>query len=241
MPDADKGAALNAIVGAAFGAAGQRCMALSVAVFVGDSADWIPELVQKARALKVSAGHVEGADLGPLISKDALRRAEGLIGDGIAAGANCVLDGRGVVVDGFPDGNFLGPTILTDVSNTNPAYTNEVFGPVLSCVFVDTLDEAISFTNQNPYGNGCAIFTSSGAAARKFQHEIDVGQVGVNVPIPVPLPTFSFSGSRASAIGGHYFYGPNGAHFYTQIKTITSNWKYVDAHEKVTGAMPTLT
>jgi len=240
LPDADKDATLNAIVGAAFGAAGQRCMALSHAIFVAETKEWIPELAERARKLKVSAGHVDGADLGPLISPQALHRAESLIGAGVEAGGTLVLDGRGVEVPDFPKGNFLGPTILADLDAANPAYTNEIFGPVLGCTAVDTLDEAIAFTNANPYGNGCAVFTSSGAAARKYQQEVDVGQVGVNVPIPVPLPTFSFSGSRRSVIGGHYFYGKKGAEFFTQVKTITSNWKYTDTHAKVSGVMPTM-
>ena len=240
LPDADREATLNALVGAAFGAAGQRCMALSTAIFVGDSKKWIPELVDKARRLKVGEGTGAGVDLGPMISPAALARAEELIARGAAAGGEVLLDGRRPAVDGFPRGNWLAPTIVHNVSSGNPLYDEEVFGPVLGTLAVDTLDEALAFTNANAYGNGCAIFTASGAAARHFQHAVDVGQVGINVPIPVPLPMFSFTGSRASALGGHYFYGKAGASFYTQIKTVTQNWKYEAAHAAVSGAMPTM-
>ena len=242
MPDADKEAAINALVGAAFGAAGQRCMAISVAVFVGESKAWIPELVQKAAGLKVAAGHEPGAEVGPMISPHALERAQGLVADGIAAGASCPLDGRGVVVPGYERGNFLGPTVLTGVDARNPAYTEEIFGPVLCCVEVDTLDEAIAFTNANPYGNGCSIFTRDGATARRFQHEIDCGQVGLNVPIPVPLPIFSFTGSRGSIRGDLHFYGKQGMHFFTQTKTVTAQWPktLAAAGTKATTDMPLL-
>jgi len=226
MPDADKEATLNALVGAAFGAAGQRCMALSVAVLVGEAKNWIPDLVAKAKKLKVNAGHEEHADLGPLISPRALERATNIIASGVSHGAKLELDGRGIVVPGYERGSFLGPTILSNISCSNPAYTEEIFGPVLSIITVDTIDEAIALINANPFGNGCAIFTQSGAIARKFQHEIDVGQVGINVPIPVPLPMFSFTGSRASIRGDIHFYGKQGVMFFTQIKTITSNWQY---------------
>jgi malonate-semialdehyde dehydrogenase (acetylating)/methylmalonate-semialdehyde dehydrogenase len=237
LPDADKDSTLNALVGSAFGAAGQRCMALSCAVFVGESKDWIPELVERASRLVVSEGFQENADVGPMITPEALQRARDLIQQSIDQGATCVLDGRDVQVPDFPNGNFLGPTILTDIDEHNAGYTNEIFGPVLVCKFVDSLDEAIAFTNSNRYGNGTAIFTSSGPAARKFQHEIDVGQVGINVPIPVPLPMFSFTGSRASIRGDINFYGKQGVQFYTQTKTITSNWQYKDTNYGVT--MPT--
>lgn len=227
LPDADKEATINALVGAAFGAAGQRCMALSVAIFVGETKEWIPEIVAKARELKVGSGLDASSDVGPLISPAALERAERLIAEGIAFGADCPLDGRGVQVDEqFKNGNWLGPTVMTGLQKGNPAYENEIFAPVLNCVTVDTLDEAIAFTNSNHYGNGTAIFTQSGAAARKFTHEINVGQVGVNVPIPVPLPMFSFTGSRGSIQGDINFYGKAGAQFFTRFKTVTSNWQY---------------
>jgi malonate-semialdehyde dehydrogenase (acetylating)/methylmalonate-semialdehyde dehydrogenase len=147
-----------------------------------------------------------------------------------------VLDGRGINVEGYEKGNFVGPTILTDVKPEMKCYTEEIFGPVLVTLNVDTLDDAIELINNNPYGNGTAIFTNSGAAARKFQNKIDVGQVGINVPIPVPLPMFSFTGSRASFQGDVNFYGKQGIQFYTQVKTITSLWRQEDA----AGAMPTV-
>ncbi|MES1916573.1 MAG: hypothetical protein MHM6MM_008388 [Cercozoa sp. M6MM] len=239
MPDAHPEAAANALVGAAFGAAGQRCMALSVAVLVGDAKHTIPPLVaEKAAQLKVAPGHVEGADLGPLIDGNAKQRCERLIQSAIDEGANVALDGRGVKVDGFADGNFVAPTVITDVTPDMQCYREEIFGPVLCCVNVDTLDEAIAFLNSNPWGNGAAIFTQSGAAARKFQFEADAGQIGINVPIPVPLPFFSFTGSRGSFVGSDNFYGQGGVRFFTQTKTITSNWS-----EKVaplSTAMPVL-
>ena len=237
LPDADKESTLNALVGAAFGAAGQRCMALSCAIMVGETKEWLPELVEKTSKLVVSEGFQENADLGPMITPEALQRAHDLIQQSIDEGATCLLDGRDIQVPGFPHGNFLGPTILSDITSTTSGYVHEIFGPVLVVKCVDTLDEAIEFTNSSPYGNGTAIFTTSGAAARKFQHDIDVGQVGINVPIPVPLPMFSFTGSRGSIRGDIHFYGKQGVQFYTQTKTITSNWQYKDTHYGVT--MPT--
>jgi len=240
LPDADKDATINAIIGAAFGAAGQRCMALSVVIFVGDSVNWLPEIVEKARKLKVGAGIDATTDVGPLITKASKERVEHLIAAGVADGAQLLLDGRGVKVPGYEKGNFVGPSVLFGVDKHNRAYTEEIFGPVLVALHVPTLEAAIEFTNANPYGNGCAIFTTNGAAARKFQHEIDVGQVGINVPIPVPLPFFSFTGSRGSIRGDVHFYGKQGAQFYTQIKTITSNWDYKPAASTLSMSMPTL-
>eukprot|EP00243_Klebsormidium_subtile_P012653 TRINITY_DN783_c0_g1_i1.p1 TRINITY_DN783_c0_g1~~TRINITY_DN783_c0_g1_i1.p1 ORF type:complete len:289 (+),score=63.24 TRINITY_DN783_c0_g1_i1:1-867(+) len=225
LPDADPDRAMNALVGAAFGAAGQRCMAISSAVFVGGSEQWESGLAERAKKLKVNAGKEPGADVGPLISPEAKERAERLITEGVRQGARLVLDGRGVKVPGYEEGNFLGPTILADVTPDMECYREEIFGPVLLCLKAESLDDAIQTVNNNPYGNGTAIFTRSGAAARKFQHEIDVGQVGINVPIPVPLPFFSFTGWRGSFQGDLNFYGKAGVQFYTQVKTITSSWK----------------
>ena len=229
MPDADKEMTINAIVGAAFGAAGQRCMALSCVIFVGETKNWIPEIVERARKLRVGSGFDPKTDIGPMISPTAKARAVNLIEAGIQDGAKCLLDGRNIVVPGYEKGNFIGPTMLSGVDAKNRAYTEEIFGPVLVCLNVDTLEDAIAFTNKSPYGNGCAIFTQSGVNARKYQYEVDVGQVGINVPIPVPLPFFSFTGSRGSIRGDIHFYGKQGAQFYTQIKTITSNWDYKPA------------
>lgn len=225
MPDANPEATVNALVGAAFGAAGQRCMAISTAVFVGDSKPWEEKLKARAQLLKVTAGNEQGADFGPVISKQAKERILSLIASGEKQGARVVLDGRGLEVPGYEKGNFVGPTILSDVKTDMDCYQQEIFGPVLVCLRVDTLQEAIELVNRNKYGNGTAIFTTSGSAARTFQHEIDVGQVGINVPIPVPLPFFSFTGSRASFAGDLNFYGRAGVNFYTQIKTVTTQWK----------------
>jgi len=224
LPDANKEQTINALLGAAFGAAGQRCMAVSVAVLVGQAREWIPELVARARTLKVGAGVEAGTDVGPLVSRAALQRVQGLIERGIADGAKLELDGRQATVQGYEEGNFVGPTIFSGVTPGQSVYDQEVFGPVLALSSAETLDEAIAFINANPNGNGTALFTQSGAAARKFQEDIDVGQVGINVPIPVPVPLFSFSGSRASKLGDLGPYGKQVVLFYTQTKTITQRW-----------------
>jgi len=191
---------------------------------VGDANKWIPDIVEKARSLKVSAGTEPGADLGPLVSKQAKQRVESLIEQGVKEGAKLELDGRNAKVPGHDNGNFVAPTIFSGVKPSHKVYTEEIFGPVLVLVSVDTLDEAIKLVNDNPFGNGTGIFTQSGAAARKFQNEIDVGQVGINVPIPVPVPYFSFTGSRGSKLGDLGPYGKQVIQFYTQVKTITSRW-----------------
>ena len=224
MPDANKEQSLNSLVGATFGAAGQRCMATSVVVLVGETKHWIPDLVAKARTLQVNAGLEKGADLGPLISRNAKNRVLGLIEDGIREGATLELDGRVVAVKGYEKGNFVGPTIFSGVKPGMKIYETEIFGPVMSIICVDTLADAIELLNANPFGNGTGIFTQSGAVARKFQNEIDVGQVGINVPIPVPVPIFSFTGSRGSKLGDLGPYGKQAVQFYTQTKTITTRW-----------------
>ncbi|MEG7363402.1 CoA-acylating methylmalonate-semialdehyde dehydrogenase [Pseudomonas citronellolis] len=224
LPDANKEQTLNAIAGAAFGAAGQRCMAVSVAILVGEANEWIPDLVAKARTLKVSGGTEAGTDVGPLVSCAALDRVSGLIERGIQEGAKLELDGRNPQVAGYQKGNFVAPTIFSGVSAQMSIYREEIFGPVLCVVSVKTLDEAIELINANPNGNGTAIFTRSGAAARHFKEEIDVGQVGVNVPIPVPVPLFSFTGSRGSKLGDLGPYGKQVVQFYTQTKTVTERW-----------------
>ena len=224
MPDANRSQAINHVIGSCFGAAGQRCMANSVVVLVGQAKDWLPEIVAASRKLKVGPGIQRDADLGPLVSPRARQRVLELIDSGVAEGATLALDGRKVQVEGYPDGNFVGPTIFTDVSTDMRIYREEIFGPVMCVVTVDTLDAAIEFINANPNGNGTSIFTSSGWAARRFEEDIDVGQVGINVPIPVPVAFFSFTGSRASKLGD---LGPNGKQaiqFWTQTKTVTSRW-----------------
>ncbi|MDR2155942.1 MAG: CoA-acylating methylmalonate-semialdehyde dehydrogenase, partial [Burkholderiaceae bacterium] len=224
MPDAHREQTLNALAGAAFGAAGQRCMAVSTAVLVGEAQNWIADLVAKAKALKVHAGTEAGADLGPLISGAAKSRVESLIERGVADGAKLELDGRNPRVAGYANGNFVGPTIFSGVKPGMAIYDQEIFGPVLCLVAARDLDQAIDFINANPNGNGTAIFTQSGAAARKFQDDIDVGQIGINVPIPVPVPLFSFTGSRASKLGDLGPYGKQVVLFYTQTKTVTARW-----------------
>ncbi len=223
LPDANKEQTLNQLAGAAFGAAGQRCMALSVVVLVGEAQQWIDDIKAKAEGLVVSAGKHD-KDLGPLISPQAKERVERLIQTGVDEGADLLLDGRGIVVDGYENGNFVGPTIFDKVTTDMQIYSQEIFGPVLCIMRADSLDEAIDIINANPNGNGTAIFTQSGAAAHKFQQDIDVGQVGINLPIPVPLPMFSFSGSRASKLGDLGPYGKQAVQFYTQTKTVTARW-----------------
>lgn len=224
MPDAQKQQVINNLLGASVGAGGQRCMAISVAVFVGESRQWVPELKEALSKVRPGAWDDEGAGYGPLINPAAKERVCRLISEGIEAGAECLLDGRDYKVPGFPNGNWVGPTLFTNVSRDMSIYQEEIFGPVLLVIEADSLEEAIQIINENPYGNGTSIFTASGAAARKFQHEIKVGQVGVNVPVPVPLPFFSFTGWRKSFYGDQHAYGKQAVRFYTETKTITARW-----------------
>lgn len=241
MPDANKNKTISQIVGAAFGAAGQRCMALSVAVFVGNTKDWIPEIVNAAKRLNVNAGHVPGADLGPVISPQSKSRILELVESDVKDGAGLLLDGRGIKISGYEKGNFVGPTILTSVKPHMRCYKEEIFGPVLVCIIADSLDEAIQLINSNPYGNGTAIFTTNGATARRFTETIEIGQIGINVPIPVPLPMFSFTGNKNSFFGDSNYYGKSGINFHTQTKTITQLWRVGDATDISTvTTMPTM-
>ncbi|XP_028754055.1 methylmalonate-semialdehyde dehydrogenase [acylating], mitochondrial [Neltuma alba] len=239
MPDANVDATVNALVAAGFGAAGQRCMALSTVVFVGGSKPWESILAERASALKTSVGTDPDADLGPVISKQAKERIHKLIQSGVESGARLLLDGRNLVVPGYESGNFIGPTILSDVGANMECYKEEIFGPVLLFMEADNLEDAINIVNRNKYGNGASIFTTSGVAARKFQTEIEAGQVGINVPIPVPLPFFSFTGNKASFAGDLNFYGKAGVNFYTQIKTVTQQWKDSAGGSRINLAMPT--
>ncbi|KAJ3670161.1 hypothetical protein LUZ60_010485 [Juncus effusus] len=239
LQDANADSALNALIAAGFGAAGQRCMALSTVVFVGDSKPWEEELIKRAKQLKVNAGIEPDTDLGPVISKQAKDRICRLIQSGIDSGARLVLDGRDVLVPRYEEGNFVGPTILADVTSDMECYNEEIFGPVLLLMKAETLEEAIHIVNRNKYGNGASIFTTSGVSARRFQIEIEAGQVGINVPIPVPLPFFSFTGSKASFAGDLNFYGKAGVQFFTQIKTVTQQWKDDSASQGISLAMPT--
>ncbi|GAB5378786.1 MAG: CoA-acylating methylmalonate-semialdehyde dehydrogenase [Aliiglaciecola sp.] len=224
MPDANKAQVLNNLVGASVGAAGQRCMAISVAVFVGESESWINELGDLLKEVKPGLWNDEAAGFGPLISPQAKARVLSLIQQGKDEGATCLVDGSDFNLAGYESGNWVGPTVFTDVTEKMAIYQQEIFGPVLCCMAVDTLEEAIALVNRNPYGNGTSIFTASGAAARKYQHEIEVGQVGINVPIPVPLPFFSFTGWKNSFYGDLHAYGKQAVRFYTETKTITARW-----------------
>jgi len=231
MPDANKEHTLNQLAGAAFGAAGQRCMALPVAVFVGEAQEWIPELISRAKALKINAGHEPDADLGPMITPAAKQRAIDIVTRSIEQGAECIVDGRDCHVEAYPNGYFFGPTVLANVTPDMEAYKEEIFAPVFVCCNADNMDEAIEMINANEYGNGTAIFTNNGATARKFIHEVDVGQMGINVPIPVPLPMFSFTGTRGSFWGDQHFYGKQAFQFYTEYKTVTQLWRTEDVTE----------
>jgi len=233
MPDANKENVLNALVGASMGAAGQRCMAISVALFVGSSKDWIPELVEKLRKVRPGAWDDKGADYGPLITKAAQTKVENLIGQGEKEGANLVLDGRGATVEGYPNGNWVGPTVFRDVTVDMDIYKQEIFGPVISLLEPKNLNEALDIINNNMFGNGTSIFTSSGAAATKFRREVLVGQVGINIPIPVPLPFFSFTGWRGSFYGDLHAYGKQAMTFYTETKTVTEKWFEDEENEDV--------
>jgi malonate-semialdehyde dehydrogenase (acetylating)/methylmalonate-semialdehyde dehydrogenase len=234
MPDANKDRAINDLLGSAFGAAGQRCMANPVAILVGAVRDWLPEIVARTKVMKVGPGSQRDADLGPVVSTQAKTRILNLIDKGVAQGAHILVDGRHCQVDGYPKGNFVGPTLFTNVSTNMDIYTKEIFGPVLCILEVETLDQAMTIINANPNGNGTSLFTSSGWAARKFENDIDVGQVGINVPSPVPVAYFSFTGSRGSKLGD---LGPNGTQvvsFWTFTKSVTARWFEADHQEGVT-------
>ena len=224
MPDADKTQTLNALAGASCGAAGQRCMAISAAVFVGRAKTWLPELAAAMKKIRPGHWRDKNADFGPVINPAALARIKNLIAEGKREGAKCLLDGTKQKVPGFPKGNWLGPTLFAKVKPDMSVYREEIFGPVLSALEAETLDEAIALANADPRGNGAAVFTSSGAAARRFQNRIESGQVGINLPIPVALPFFSFTGWKSSFYGDLHTYGKQGVLFYTKTKTITSRW-----------------
>ncbi|GIG30350.1 methylmalonate-semialdehyde dehydrogenase (acylating) [Cellulomonas marina] len=225
LADADLDDAADQLTAAAFGAAGERCMALSVAVVEESVADALVErLAAKARAVRVTAGDQPGADMGPVITAAAKERIEGLITSAEEQGATLVVDGRGLVVDGYEGGFFVGPTVVDHVRPEHDVYQQEVFGPVLDVVRVAGLDEAIDVVNANPYGNGTAVFTASGEAARTFRRRVRVGMVGVNVPIPVPVAWHSFGGWKDSLFGESHVYGPEGVRFYTRGKVVTERW-----------------
>jgi len=246
LPDANKNDFINSVVGAAFGAAGQRCMALTTLVTVGpETKEWLPEIVEQARKLKVDGGFEEGSELGPVVSPHSKDRIEKLITSAEEEGATILLDGRGYKPSSgkYANGNWVGPTVISNVNTEMTCYKEEIFGPVLICLHVDTIDDAIDLINKNEYGNGTAIFTRSGATAETYRKRIEAGQVGINVPIPVPLPMFSFTGNKKSIAGGgaNTFYGKPGVNFYTQLKTVTSLWNSKDAvAQKADVAFPTM-
>jgi malonate-semialdehyde dehydrogenase (acetylating) / methylmalonate-semialdehyde dehydrogenase len=222
LPDADLDTAAAELTAAGYGSAGQRCMAISVVVAVGDAADGLVErLADRAAAIKVGPGRDAGSEMGPLVTAEAAARVRGYVE---RTDARVVVDGRTLQVPGHDGGYWIGPTLLDNVSPSSEAYADEIFGPVLSVVRVPSFEEAVALVNANPYGNGVAVFTSSGAAARRFTREVQVGMVGVNVPIPVPMAFYSFGGWKDSLFGDTHVHGAEGVRFYTRAKAVTSRW-----------------
>ena len=226
MPDADMDQAVDALMGAGYGSAGERCMAISVAVPVGEKAAnaLVEALAPKVRALKVGPASDPDSDMGPVITGDAKRRITGLIDLGVKEGAKLVVDGRGLKLQGYENGFFLGGSLFDHVTRDMTIYREEIFGPVLVVVRAKNYDEAADLINTHEYGNGTAIFTRDGDAARAFADKIEAGMVGINVPLPVPVAYHSFGGWKRSLFGDHAIYGPEGVRFYTRIKTITARW-----------------
>jgi malonate-semialdehyde dehydrogenase (acetylating)/methylmalonate-semialdehyde dehydrogenase len=225
LPDADLDLAADSAVSAGFGSAGERCMAVSVVVAVGGGADALVGAIAD-RSHRITIGDGRGdAEMGPLITGDHRDRVRAYVDGGVDAGAALVVDGRRPVVDGSTDGFWLGPTVFDHVTPEMALYTDEIFGPVLSVVRVDTYEDAVALVNANPYGNGTAIFTTDGGAARRFQNDVEVGMVGVNVPIPVPAAYYSFGGWKASLFGDSHAHGTDGVHFFTRTKVVTARWR----------------
>ncbi|MER6140528.1 CoA-acylating methylmalonate-semialdehyde dehydrogenase [Streptomyces sparsogenes] len=225
LPDADLEYAAGHITAGAYGSAGERCMAISVAVAVGEAADGLVAVLErKAREVKVGPGDRPGTDMGPLVTKAAQERVENAVATAATQGATVIVDGRGLKIDGHESGFFTGPSLLDHVTTEMDAYQQELFGPVLALVRVDTLDQAIDLINANPYGNGTALFTASGEAARRFQRDVKIGMIGVNVPVPVPMSYYSFGGWKDSLIGDSPIHGPEGIRFYTRPKVVTTRW-----------------
>jgi malonate-semialdehyde dehydrogenase (acetylating)/methylmalonate-semialdehyde dehydrogenase len=225
LPDADMDLAADSAVSAAYGSAGERCMAISVVTTVGDAADrLVPKIRERISKLKVGPSFDEGVEMGPLVTAEHRDKVAGYVDAGESAGASLLEDGRSLKVPGHDGGFFIGPTLFDNVSTEMSIYTDEIFGPVLSVVRTEHYEDALKMINDNPYGNGTAVFTNDGGTARKFQNEIQVGMVGINVPIPVPLAFYSFGGWKNSIFGSHAIYGPEGVHFYTKQKVIISRW-----------------
>lgn len=240
LPDADVDFAADHLAAAAFGSAGERCMAISVAVAVGDAGDRIVSAVNhRARAVKVGSGRDRDSEMGPVVTKQAQQRILGLVDSGESQGATITVDGRGYTVPGHEDGFFVGPTVIDDVTTDMDVYREEIFGPVLNVVRVETVDEAIDLVNSNPFGNGTAIFTSSGEAARRFQRGVNVGMIGINVPVPVPMAFYSFGGWKDSLFGDKHVHGPEGVSFYTRAKVITARWPHTSHTSDASFHFPT--
>jgi malonate-semialdehyde dehydrogenase (acetylating)/methylmalonate-semialdehyde dehydrogenase len=224
LPDADLDLAADAMVNAGFGSAGERCMAISACVAVGPIADdLVAKIAERAATIKTGDG-TKDSDMGPLVTKAHRDKVASYIDAGEADGAKIVVDGRNVAANGGAEGFWLGPTLIDQVTPEMSVYTDEIFGPVLSVVRVETYDEALELINNNPYGNGTAIFTNDGGAARRFQNEVQVGMIGINVPIPVPMAYYSFGGWKASLFGDSHAHGMDGVQFFTRQKAITQRW-----------------
>lgn len=229
LPDADMAFTADALIGAAYGSAGERCMAISAVVAVGAAADPIvAQLKKRALAIKIGPGDADGMDMGPLVTGVHRDKVKGYVDLGVKEGAQLIVDGRAHVVKGHENGFFIGTTLFDQVKPTMGIYKDEIFGPVLIVLRVDTLEEAIALVNANPYANGTAIFTESGGAARRFENEIQVGMVGVNVPIPVPVAFYSFGGWKNSLFGDLHVHGTEGVKFYTRTKVVTTRWPKQD-------------
>jgi len=226
LPDADMDKAVDALMGAAYGSAGERCMAISVAVTVGDeTADTlVGKLSPRIEALHVGPYNDPNAEMGPVVTKDAKDRIEGYIQAGVDAGARLVVDGRNLSLQGYEKGYFMGGSLFDHVTNDMSIYTDEIFGPVLCVVRAKDYETALQLVNDHEYGNGTAIFTRDGDAARDFTNRVQAGMVGVNVPIPVPVAYHSFGGWKRSLFGDHHIHGPEGVRFYTKLKTVTTRW-----------------
>jgi malonate-semialdehyde dehydrogenase (acetylating)/methylmalonate-semialdehyde dehydrogenase len=241
MPDADMGQATDALMGAAYGSAGERCMAISVAVAVGDqTADALIErLSPRVQALKVGPGTDPDSEMGPLVTKQHFDKVNGYIAKGLEEGAELVVDGRGLALQGYEKGYFMGGSIFDKVTSDMTIYKEEIFGPVLSVVRAPDYHAAAQLVNDHEFGNGTAIFTRDGDAARHFCNSINIGMVGVNVPIPVPMAFHSFGGWKSSLFGDHHMHGPEGVRFYTKMKAITARWP-TGIREGAEYIMPTM-
>ena len=240
LSDADVDFAADHLAAAAFGSAGERCMAISAAVAVGSAGDRIVEAVtNRAHAVQVGSGRDPASEMGPVITPDSKARIVDLIGTGEQQGARLTADGRDLVIAGLEGGFFVGPTVIDNVTTDMDVYRQEIFGPVLSVLRVETVDEAIALINANPYGNGTAIFTSNGEAARRFQRGVKVGMIGINVPVPVPMSYYSFGGWKDSLFGDKHVHGPEGVWFYTRGKVVTVRWPHVDHRSDASFHFPT--